>query len=218
MATGDLQDFAGRLRKLLPRGWFADPGKTSFLDGVLGGIAHLHATGYAWVRFASLQLRLATVSGEFLDMLASEFLGTHVIRRTGESDASLRARVRREILRPRTTVSALEAVLRETTGYTPTIFEPALASDAAHYGPAADDHVAAYDAVGAYGSRLLPYQVLVTAYRPSDPAQASDADIREAVLSVLPVATVAWLRITDAPTGAFDLLDDSFVLDESLLA
>ena len=43
MATGDQAFFANRLRSLLPRGWFGDPGTTPFLDGILAGLGYLHA-------------------------------------------------------------------------------------------------------------------------------------------------------------------------------
>ncbi len=173
MATGDQSSFASRLRALLPRGWFADPGSTPFLDGVLGGLAFLHASGWAWVRFAAAQLRLATATGEFLDMLSGDFLGVSLPRRPGETDDAFRARIRREILRPKGTRAALVAEVLAVTGNVPTIVEPTNATDCGGYGSRSvaggGGGGLAYGRVGAYGSRLLPYQAFLTVVRPLNP-------------------------------------------------
>ena len=169
MATGDQTDYATRLRKLLPQGWFGDTGTTPFLDGVLAGIAYYHARGFAWVQFAASQLRLATANGEFLDMLASDFLGFSIARESGELDPAFRIRIRREILRPKATRAAIIAAVHDLTGNVPTVFEPRNASDTGGYGSLLVPNSGGglgYAVAGGYGSLLLPFQAFLTVVRP----------------------------------------------------
>lgn len=242
MATGDQNDFVTRLRALLPRGWFGESTATPYLAGVLAGVASFHAAGFAWVAYVGQQLRLATVSGEWLDELASDFLGSRLARRAGELDPAFRVRIRREILRPKATRASMISALQDLTGQSPVVFEPALASDTGGYGVAQG-----YGVAGGYGSLSMPFQALLTVYRPhvggipgvtgyggsiggygvgaieyasaSDVAGVTDADIYACIESTRPAATVMWTRLTNVPPVAgSQLLDDSFILDESTLS
>ncbi|MGC8474780.1 MAG: hypothetical protein ACP5NP_00360 [Acetobacteraceae bacterium] len=221
---GDAQDIANRIRAVLPGSWFSD--NSPILDGLIGGIATSWAWLYAALQYVRLQTRIATATDVWLDVIAQDFFGTGISRRSGEGDASLRRRVQLEIFRERATRAGLVQVLVDLTGRPPTVFEPLRPADTGAYGGEGQVGTSlAYGAAGGWGSLDLPFQCFVTAYRPtgsgiasvagwSTPAggyglgaieyatadmisgQVTDADINQAVASVLPTATTAWLRIS----------------------
>ncbi len=107
------------------------------------------------------------------------------------------------------------------------VFEPARPSDTGGWGGQRQLVTGlAYGRAGGWGNLSLPYQALVTAYRPSGSgiakvtgwsasgggyrvgaieyanlamtqAPVTDADIYAAVASVMPVAAIAWTRISN---------------------
>ncbi len=172
MATGDQADFVTRLRRMLPRGWWGDISSTPFLSGILAGLSYAHASVFSWTTFARQQIRLATASGEFLDWLASDFLGNAISRHTGETDASFRSRIRAQILQPKATRAAVVSAVQSLTGNLPTVVEPALASDTGGYGSSTvsgQGGGVGYGTAGAYGSLQLPFQCFLTVQRPITP-------------------------------------------------
>lgn len=205
-----------RMQAVMPPTWFPDD--AVILPGLLSGVGWLFAQCYACLAYVRQQTRIATATEGNVDLIAQDFTGTGIRRLAGETDDHLRARVLRAIFQERDTRNALVHVLQTLTGYAPVIFNPGLVSDAAHYGPEADSQVAACDTVGAYGSRVMPFQVLVTAFRPANPAQASDEDIRQAILSVKSAGSVIWMRIADAAPVNTPRIDVDFDLDESALS
>ena len=136
MITG----FPARLRAALPGGWF---GPTPYLDGVLAGFGSAWDAVYAQLTFVQQQLRLATVSGGFLDMAVADYTGLRVIRKAAETDAQLRARFL-PVFREKATRAALVARLTAITGNVPVVFEVMQASDTGGYGVAC-----AYGGIGA---------------------------------------------------------------------
>lgn len=238
----DQSAWATRLRRVLPRGWWGEPGSTPILDGILAGLCYAHATLSNWIQFSRLQLRLATATDDFLDGLCADFLGTRVYRLDGETDAAFRIRIKREILRPRATRAAMVAALVDLTGQQPLIVEPGNSSDCGGY----DLGGCGYDAGGAWGDPLLAFQVFIVAYRPHvggipsvdgfdgslggwdvgaleyvSPDQVSgvsDSDIYGLIEATRPAATVMWVRLTNVPPTGAQALDDSFILDESQLS
>jgi len=231
-----------RLRRLLPRGWFAEAGSTPLLDGLLSGLGYAHAQLSSWIAFARTQTRLATASDIFLDGLAADFLGTRISRQDGESDDAFRARIRREILRPRGTRAALIEALEDLTGVVPLVVEPGCTTDTGGYRAGG----VGYGSASAYGSMTLPYQCFATVYRPPGVMPAGvdgyggslggygvgaleyassaavigveDAEIYDVIEATRPVATVVWVRLTNVPPMGVGILDDSFILDESQMA
>jgi hypothetical protein len=208
-----------RLASLLPLRWFPDA--TPVLSALLGGLAEGWAWLYAMLQYVKLQTRIATATDSFLDLVAQDCFGGALPRRPGESDDSFRARIRADLLRERATRPALSAVLRDLTGRVPMIFEPARPADTGAYGIALG-----YGVAGGWGNLALPYQSFITAFRPlgagvplvagwgsgaggwgagaieyvSRPmveAQVADADINAAIARSIPVATIAWTRISD---------------------
>ncbi len=186
-------DMLARLRAVLPARWFADD--TPVLDALLSGLAATAATLAASIAYLRLQTRIATVTDSFIDAAAADYCAGCVTRRTGEADAALRARLQRELGRERNTIPALVAAVVDVTGRAPDIFEPGRPANAGGYGMALG-----YGAAGAYGSLTMPFQCLVTAYRPppgfSVPA-VRDSEIFAAIAQVTPVAAVAWTSLRD---------------------
>ena len=241
MATGDTTDFVARMRQVLPP-WFGDDNPV--LTALLSGFAATQAWLYSMVAYVRTMMRAATATGGELDTVAADFFGLRIGRGDGEGDVAFRGRIRRELLRPQATRAALVRELTELTGQTPLVIEPARPADLGGYGQPS----MGYGRAGRYGSLRLPYQVLVTAYRPALPNQPSingyggglggygrgsveytslsqstgvrDTDIMAAIQGVMPVATVAWVRLTNIPpvTGSSSaVLGKTFILNQSAL-
>jgi len=216
---GDRADMVRRMRAVLPARWFAD--SAPVLDALLSGIGAVWAATHEQLAFVRAQTRIATASGSFLDMVAADFFGTRLRRGLGQDDASLRRVIRLELLRERGTRAAVEGVLRDLTGRTPAVFEPMRPADTRAWGIASGWGVA-----GGWGSLGMPFQCLVTAYRPLTGGVAGldgwggasggwgggaigyasmamvagrieDQQIAAAVAGVMPVAATAWLRISN---------------------
>lgn len=216
---GDGVDVAGRLKRLLPRWFGQDRGETPVLDAVLKG----PSVAFAWVHelysYAALQTRIATASGRWLDLIALDFFARDLKRKAGQSDASFRAEIRAQVLRPKATRSAMIAALTALTGHAPRIFEPMRAADTGSY----DMGGAGYDVGGGYGEHM-PAQVFVEVLRPqpagtpnvsgfdepaggfdapsalewsvdADPAGVIDAEIYALINRVRPVGVTVWTRI-----------------------
>ena len=240
MAIGDQTDLLARLKAVLPTGWFPDV--TPVLDAVLTGPAYAWSWVAALTGYAYEQCRLGTATDIFLDILAYDFLGSRISRRAGEADSAFRIRVKREILRAKATRAAMVQALTDLTGQVPLVFEPALTSDTGGY----DSTRLAYNTAGGYGSLALPYQVFLTVYRPhvggianingyngtlggygagamqytsaDQVAGVTDAEIYATIEATKPAATVVWVRLTNLPPTGQQVLDDSFILDESALS
>lgn len=197
MAVGDQDDFLGRLKAVLPNGWFPSPNPdgttdTPILDGVLAGFANCFAWLFSLIAFVNLQGRLLTATGVFLDILGLDFLGTSIVRQGGQSDTSWRNRIIAEILSPKATRPALIARLTALTGRAPIIFEPSMPMDA---GCLTIGTFACGVGSGLGNYTNMQFQCFVTAFRPTDGRVVTDADIYAAVVSCSSAATIAWTRI-----------------------
>lgn len=134
MSTGDQSDMFGRLKSLLPAGWFGD--SNPIRDALLWGYAQALAWGYTLYLYAKAQTRIKTASDGFLDLIGLDFFGNNLIRSSNQSDASYRNRILINIFRERTTRHAMEKVLLDLTGRKPIIIEPARPADVGAYGAA----------------------------------------------------------------------------------
>ncbi|PON10747.1 hypothetical protein C2W62_48455, partial [Candidatus Entotheonella serta] len=127
MATGDQNDFARRVRQLLPFGWFPDPPaenqseKAPVLNGVLQGIGNILSWVYDLFGQVNLQMRLATATGSFLDMIAYDFFGDALPRASGETDAAYRKRIQEALVAQKNTRTAITEALQDLTGQTPIV-------------------------------------------------------------------------------------------------
>lgn len=217
MATGDQTDMFGRLKNLLPRGWFPDT--TPLLDGLLWGYAQALAWMYSLYLFAQAQTRIKTATSGWLDIAAQDFFGTGLLRYSGQSDDSYRNRIVINIFRERATRYGMQKMLTDLTGRAPLIVEPARPADVGCLG------VTAALGVSMLGSVVTPYQAFVTVYRPSANGGANwpgintftfglastsgllpstqlsptvaDADIIAAIEATRPAATAVWFRISN---------------------
>jgi len=160
MANGDQSDIAGRLSSILPPSWF--PAGSANETALLQGPAAVLSWCYSLIVAAKTQIRIATASGMFLDLMAFDFFGRAFMRRPGQSDASLSTGIRKELLRARGTRPAMVQALVDLTGVAPSIFEPTKPSDTGGY-----QNALGYGLAGGYGSMLMPFQCLLTAYRPA---------------------------------------------------
>ena len=189
---GSTENMAKRLRMVLPARWFADD--TPVLDGLLTGFASTAAWSASLLDAVRLQARIGTATGSFLDIAATDFFGSRVARRSGQSDIAFRATMLREMFRPRATRQALGADVQDVTGRSPDIFEPNRPADTGAW-----NGMCGYGAAGHWGSLGMPNQLLLTAYRPlpGSPGwgEVSDIDILAAAAGAAPIATTIWTRI-----------------------
>ncbi len=164
MATGDQNDIVSRLQSYLPRGWFGDLTQAPIIGGLLAGIASVFAIMYTLIMFFWAQMRLQTSTGGWIDIWASDFLGSSLPRKPNESDASYIARIKIAIFQQRATRPAMISVLTQLTGRAPIIFEPARPLDSGCMG--ANTGVASFCGVSRMGSIAAPFSCLITAFRP----------------------------------------------------
>jgi hypothetical protein len=206
---------------LLP-GWFADSNPTA--NALLTGAATALAFVYGLFVYAVAQSRILTATGIWLDMIAQDFYAGSVQRGPNQDDDGFRASIVANLFRARATRQGIFDVLLILTGNAPLILEPFAPADTGAYGAG---H-AGYGAAGGYGSRVIPAQAFVTAYRPVQygiaavagygevtagygvASQAeyaslalvssvvSDADIYAAVDAAKPAGCTIWVRISNA--------------------
>jgi hypothetical protein len=160
MATGDSTDMLGRLKALLPRGWFGDT--TPVLDALLSGFAWSLSSIYSLIQYAKLQTRIATATDGFLDLISFDFFGSTLPRRSQELDTPFRTRILSTLLREKATRNGMIAALVALTGRAPIIFEPARPADTGGWNIGWGWNVA-----GGFGSLNLPAQVFIKAFRPA---------------------------------------------------
>ena len=177
---GDLQDIVGRLRLALPRRWFGDAAPV--LDSLLAGLASGWAGLYGLLQEVRRQARMATATGEFLDLAAVDLFGGGLPRRAGEADDVFRARIGRALRRVRATRAGLVDAVAEA-GSVAAVFEPARPTDTGVYGGPG----LAWGAAGGWGSLAMPLECLVT-------LQPDTPDARAALVAALPAGGVAWVR------------------------
>jgi hypothetical protein len=216
--TGDQADMVARIKAVLPVSWFGD--STPMLDGLLSGLASMWSWVYSLLRYVRMQTRIATATDVWLDVIASDFFGGRLQRRTGQSDAAFRSLIQGSLLRDHATRQSIINAVEDITGRTPLIFEPMRTSDTGGYSLGG----VGYGTAGGWGNMFLPYQCFVTAYRLTGSGialvsgwggpigaygagtieyaslamvqgQVTDNDIVAAIADVVPVATIAWTRI-----------------------
>lgn len=202
-----------RLKAALPARWFAD--NTPVLDTLLTGLADAAARLYGLLAIARRQTRIATASAGFLDLVAVDFFARRLPRRLQERDDAYRGRIVRALARTRGTRADLVSAVKDLTGTSPIIFEPGRTSDTGAYGNGS----LAWNTAGGWGSLTMPFQSFVTVTRPHGEGiatlagygtggpfvyaslsmiagQVTDADIYASVADSIPIASIAWTRIT----------------------
>ncbi|MBW4091067.1 MAG: hypothetical protein HIU82_08160 [Proteobacteria bacterium] len=221
---GDSEDMLSRLRAVLPSRWFPD--NAPILGALLQGLAWSWSWCFGLVTYVRAQTRIATATDVWLDVIAEDFFGGYLGRRSGEDDGGLRRRIKLELFRDHATRAALASALIDMTGRAPVIFEPARTADTGGYGGVATAGTGlGYGVAGGWGSLDLPFQCFVTAYRPNGSGiaavagwgnpvggygvgalqyatlamvqgQVTDTEIVSAVAAVMPAASIAWIQIS----------------------
>jgi hypothetical protein len=222
MAIGDQADIAARLYRWLPSRWFPS-GPGTLIHAVVSGLAAALASLYSITAYAALQMRIATATDGWLDLISGDYFGMRLPRIPHEADPAFSARIRREIMRERVTREAIDRILYDTTGNHPTIIEPNRTSDIGCW------RQGFAWGTGNYGSSGLPFQLFVTiprenpnpfpmmagwrawlgAYRGPyaayalssifPPPQQPDTAIVAAIESVRAAGITVWLQLTDLP-------------------
>jgi len=133
---GSVDDFTARLRALLPVGWFPSPPQgleeeeAPVLVAILTGFATVLTGIWVLMEECRSQIRLTTMSGAFLDMLAADYFGVDGLpQRASEGDSDYRARIVNSLVAPRNTRQAVRDALVAVTGVEPVIIEPLNAAD-----------------------------------------------------------------------------------------
>jgi hypothetical protein len=170
----DQTDFAGRLLRLLPSGWF--PAVAPRLLAVLQAPAMMFSLIYGLLVFAKAQQRVASASGAFLDLAAQDYFGSTSPRLEYELDPAYAARIRYNMTAPRGTLSGMTSMLEQLTGNSPAIFQPnnvvQTGGWATESNPGAGGGVFAFydetgeSGAGLWGSMALPCQIFVTIEAP----------------------------------------------------
>lgn len=120
--TGSQDDILGRLKRLMPNGWFGPDGSFPAVEAALAGLGAAFARVYALYAFAKLQTRLATMTGGWLELAASDFFDNFK-RLRGEIDPRYGRRLRLEVFRDRNTRNAIDRAVYDLTGQHPDVFE-----------------------------------------------------------------------------------------------
>lgn len=200
VVPGSAQDFAGRLRRLLPNGWFPpapqdDEVETApVLAGVLLGFGSVFAAIWTLLGQVVSQTRLATMDGTFLDMAAADYFGGAVFRDDSETDASFRRRIAADLVAPRNTRASVLAAVTAVTGAAPRVIEPMNAADCHALGRIG---VPGCGGGYGYGSAGLRYGSLHGGQFFIETAlgKASAASVGAAVGRVKAAGVSAWLRV-----------------------
>ncbi len=170
--TGDTTDIVSRLQTVLPRRWFAE--QSPNLDALLVSIATPWAWLYSFISYVISQTRLATATDQWLDLIAIDYFGSGLSRKSNEGDLAYKSRIKAALLREAACRPAVSAGLEDLIGTQPLIFEPANCRDTGSYGSlevgfAMSGTGMAYGQAGGWGSLTLPLQCFVTAMRPPTP-------------------------------------------------
>lgn len=212
---GSRADLFNRLKALIPRSWF---GLSPNFDATLQGPAWALSSNYAQITYAALQTRIKSATDGYLDLIACDFFGIALARNVLESDGAFRARILANLFVKGPTRKDMRTVLTLITGKAPVIFEPGNTADSGGW-----DGGFYFDREGGWGDPL-PYQSMVTAYRPiggivslgewdanrfsfdadawwsdEQPDSITDTAIVAAVEATRALGTTVWLRIADGP-------------------
>jgi hypothetical protein len=170
----DKADFAGRLLRLLPGGWF--PAVAPRLMAVLQAPALMFSLIYGMIMYARNQQRVASASGAFLDLAAQDFFGSTFPRLEYELDPAYAARIRYNLVAPRGTYSGMVSMLQQLTGNSPTIFRPNNVVQTGGWATESNPEAgggafAFYDeagesGAGLWGSMALPCQIFISIEAP----------------------------------------------------
>lgn len=216
---GDQANMLARLQAALPARWFASDAPV--LAGLLNGNAWATSNTYAQITYMVLQIRIATATGVWLDIICADFFGSSVQRFADETDDAFRKRIVANLFVRGPARSNMGKVLELITGRAPLIIEGTSPTDCGGW----DAGGVYWDETGAWGWGK-PWQCGVTVYRPENallnvgwmdtntlgwdaaggwcdtaPSATTDLALIAAVESTRPLGVTVWMRILDGPLG-----------------
>lgn len=150
--VGSQQDCFERLKANLAR-WFGTD--TPKLDALLQGTAETDSTIYNQISYSNAQTRIATATGDALDLIAKDYFGDLLIRHYQENDDSYRTRIYANLIQELATRNGMITVLTKLTGIPPTVVEGWNPLDIGAF-----DTSLYYDVYGGLGS-MEPYTALI---------------------------------------------------------
>lgn len=153
---GDQADMRSRIDRLLPP-WFGGLSESPVISSALDGAAWVLSFAYSLYAFAKLQTRLATMTGGWLELAASDFFD-NFRRFSQETDAAYSRRIRLEVFRPKNTRRAIDRVVHDISGIHPDIFESWRPGDCGGWGTTS----MGYGLAGAYGCSVQTFDVLIS--------------------------------------------------------
>lgn len=146
---GDSLDIFSRLKVQIPKSWFDDE-LSPYIDSLLQGAAVNDAFIYSFITFAKAQTRIKTATGNYLDLIARDFFGSNLVRKTSENDDAFRVRILLALFQEKATRSGVSNAVKALTGSAPEIIEPFMPYDTGAY----DVNGYGYDAAGYYSENL----------------------------------------------------------------
>lgn len=202
MATGDANDIVARVKKTLPRRWFA--WTAPLRDAVLGGLADGAAACYSFYQYAKLQTRISWATGPWLDLISYDFLG-RTLPRGGLQDEQYRALILATILQARVTRAAMTAILTKLNGSAPWIFEPWNTGDTGAWsGPGHVYGTMGYGVGhGGWGNMNMPGQVLMQVKR-SAPSGVPNVDGWGGTIGGWGAGSIEYVGLATEQTGLTD--------------
>lgn len=192
MTTVD--DIIARMKSALPVRWFGI-GDTPNLDALLASGATNFQAASSLFDDVKLQTRILTATGANLDLVARDFFGRRVQRRTNESDDVFRLRIIAEIFRERATLNGLKRALYDLTGFWPDVWEPERPYNACGYGAAGGG---GYGIAGCYASLQYPGEIWIKAYRPLSVHALPNLNGYGGYLGGYGVGSIAYVSIKDS--------------------
>ena len=202
MADTTQSGFALRIRRLLPTGWFPPPPaagqaeQAPVLNALLQGYGYVFAWVWAMLAGTADQTRLATMTGAFLDMFATDFFGTLLTRNPGESDDAFRTRIEEALFPSLGTRPDVVHVMADEVGTPGRVIEPRNATDCKGLGnlsaPATGGGYGYGVAALRYGSRGVPFQLF--AQLPTGDTNPPATQTLDRMADVMPAGTIAWVQ------------------------
>jgi hypothetical protein len=159
---GTADEIVNRVKHLIPNRWFSYA--APIRDAILGGIADGAAWCYSLIRYTRRQIRIASASGPWLDLIAFDYFQRKLKRSPNQADDAFRARIQAELLRERVTREGMVRAIKDLTGKEPWIFEPWHPKDTGAWQTPVSKF--AWNRGGGWGSMNLPAQTFMTVYRP----------------------------------------------------
>jgi hypothetical protein len=115
-----------KLLALLPSRWFSDSAKAP--GGILYAILNSFAAGLDYISdgmvYVRLQTRILTATDTNLDNIATDFFGTSLVRRSGESDGSFRNRIIYSLFPEKATRRGVKKAVENLGATVVEIYEP----------------------------------------------------------------------------------------------